>query len=159
MAATDRAPTEIGEAGAEEGIAERVLAVMNGAKAVAGPSSPDAAPITDADPSRGFPGVVCSAIGRRPGETASVPFRVTNSDQQDHSVHLASSDLVSAAGDLIDANSVSFDPQSLTIPAMGSSLAGARVSVPTGVPPGQYAGLLGTREGNAVPTLLVVKVA
>ena len=93
------------------------------------------------------------------GDTARLSMSVNNSaDDPTEPFTLMASDLVSNEGGRIPADSVAFEPPSVTIPANSSERVEIVVAVPADVTPGTYAGLVQATQlgpARAVLTLTV----
>lgn len=94
-----------------------------------------------------------------PGATVDVAMSVENrSDQPTGRFALNASDLVSASGDRISADRVTFTPKSVKVEPATTSRVTVKLSVPKQTPPGTYSGLLQATRLEAVRAVLRVTV-
>lgn len=130
------------------GLAQRAVTVR-GAK----PADGSPAPPAFGTPSLDVPHKV------KAGESVEVPLSLENSgDSPTEAIEFHSSDLVSAAGERIEAARVSFAPPALVIGARQSEIVKVTVSVPSGTPPGTYAGLLQASKLQQLRAVVTVQI-
>lgn len=93
------------------------------------------------------------------GESIEVPLALENGgDVPTEALDFHSSDLVSASGRRIEADRVSFAPQSLVIAARHSEVVKVTVAVPADTPPGTYAGLLQASKLEQLRAIVTVQI-
>jgi len=92
------------------------------------------------------------------GQTACVVLTLENRDDITVECALITTDVVASSGDRIPAAQVNASPCPVRIPPHGSTEVRIEIRVPTGTPPGCYAGLLQAGDGTLEQAVLRVSV-
>jgi hypothetical protein len=102
--------------------------------------------------------VLRSPQGVMAGNAARLSLHVENDDAESDKCALFVTDLLGPSGHRIPVSHVRVSPQPLSIPAGGSVAVQIEVRVPSGTPAGDYTGLVQADDGQALRTLIQVRV-